>query len=199
MTLEAKEALAQAFESRSPADIRKGISSCRQLLLNEEHGGAMTQLRGITEEDIALARTDHDRESRMARVAILEQFISILRENGDKQLRGFHNDLQDLKGALRVFCRVRPLNGREIKKNDTIAVEIVDPFTVSVSKSETDKQTFSYDAIFAQGTSQADVFAECKGLVMRTVGSEGAVCTYKGYLDVPGCTWTWVRTWTCLA
>ena len=57
--------------------------------------------------------------------------MSILRENGDKQLRGFHNaapakpchgshtvsgfvnlfscqDLQDLKGALRVFCRVRP-------------------------------------------------------------------------------------------
>ena len=55
--------------------------------------------------------------------------MGILRENGDKQLRGFHNaaparlpcftvwwrqtaalrqDLQDLKGALRVFCRVRP-------------------------------------------------------------------------------------------
>ena len=65
--------------------------------------------------------------------------MGILRENGDKQLRAFHNallarllgdlacdrcdtayatchdmallgcqDLQDLKGALRVFCRVRP-------------------------------------------------------------------------------------------
>ncbi|CAE7447669.1 KIN14I, partial [Symbiodinium pilosum] len=140
LTLETKEALSQAFAARIPADIRKGISACRQLLLNEEHAGAMTQLRGITEEDIASARSEHDREARMARVAILEQFVGILRENGDKQLRAFHNDLQDLKGALRVFCRVRPLNGREIKKNDTIAVEIVDAFTVAVNKSETDKQ-----------------------------------------------------------
>ena len=99
----------------------------------------MSQLRALTEEvgsadghaawgrypsscaqDIARARGEHDREARLARVAILvpcsvtcprafvacrrdsfrcdwcqswaeEQLVSILRENGDKQLRGFHN------------------------------------------------------------------------------------------------------------
>eukprot|EP00439_Symbiodinium_sp_Y106_P063755 s3308_g9.t3 len=189
MTLEAKSALSQAFEARSPVEIRKGISACRQLLLNEEHAGAMVQLRSITEEDIALARSEHDREARMARVSILEQFVGVLRDNGDKQLRGFHNDLQDLKGALRVFCRVRPLNGREIKKNDTIAVEILDSFTVAVNKSETDKQTFAYDAIFGQGSSQADVFVECKGLVQSMIdGYNVTVFTY-GQTGA-GKTWT---------
>lgn len=39
------------------------------------------------------------------------------------QRRALHNQLVDLKGAIRVFCRVRPLLAREQAANQANAVE----------------------------------------------------------------------------
>ncbi|CAJ1377705.1 unnamed protein product, partial [Effrenium voratum] len=188
-TAETKELLDEAFQQKDPPRLRQGLAACQQLLLDQEHTDSVIRLRSLTEEDILLARSEHDREARLAMVAKLEQYVNILRENGDKQLRGFHNDLQDLKGALRVFCRVRPLNGREKKKEDTIAVEVVDPFTVSVTRDDHDAQEFAYDAIFGPNSTQAEVFAECKGMVQSMVdGYNVTVFTY-GQTGA-GKTWT---------
>ncbi|CAJ1442949.1 unnamed protein product [Effrenium voratum] len=143
-----------------------------------------------TGQDILLARSEHDREARLAMVAKLarssgacEQYVNILRENGDKQLRGFHNAAAP---SIRrpPAAASGPLNGREKKKEDTIAVEVVDPFTVSVTRDDHDAQAdgwqgrgplvssplcrkweFAYDAIFGPNSTQAEVFAECKGMV----------------------------------
>eukprot|EP00930_Biecheleria_cincta_P054884 TRINITY_DN41272_c0_g1_i1.p1 TRINITY_DN41272_c0_g1~~TRINITY_DN41272_c0_g1_i1.p1 ORF type:complete len:1998 (-),score=388.66 TRINITY_DN41272_c0_g1_i1:390-6383(-) len=192
LTADARLALKQALDARLPENIKSCIATCSELLMEQDVEDALLMLRNIINEDIARARAEHDREARLAMVATLTDLLSILRSHGDKQLRGFHNELQDLKGALRVFCRIRPMNGREIKRNDTIAVEMPDQFTVAVDKSEDDNrdpQVFSFDAIFGPSSSQAEVFAECRSLVQSVVdGYNVTVFTY-GQTGA-GKTWT---------
>jgi hypothetical protein len=46
-----------------------------------------------------------------------------------KKLR---NELEDLKGKIRVYCRCRPMNKREIELAVGECVRFPDPFTITV-------------------------------------------------------------------
>merc|ERR1719456_1167769 len=46
--------------------------------------------------------------------------------------RRVHNAIEDLKGTLRVFCRVRPANSRELCEGEGLAVRSVDGMTLEV-------------------------------------------------------------------
>jgi hypothetical protein len=148
----------------------------------------MERIRGIFVQDAASARGMQQREDRLASVAKLAALVGVLRANGDQNLRHMHNELQDLKGALRVFCRIRPLNSRETKKGDSIAVEAVDAFTAGVQAKQ-ERQTYEYDTIFGPGCSQADVFAECKTMVQSAVDGYNATIFTYGQTGA-GKTWT---------
>jgi len=119
----------------------------------------------------------------------IEAQIGLLRAFGDPQLRQLHNDLQDLKGALRVFCRVRPLNKREKDRKDVVAVQMADPFTVSVQHANGEAQEFSYDAVFGPVTSQVDVFSECRSLVQSAFDGYNVTIFSYGQTGA-GKTWT---------
>jgi len=109
--------------------------------------------------------------------------------------RKLHNAIEDLKGSIRVFCRVRPLSGKEKNQGDTDCTKQVDNMTVSV----TDKQEFKFmfDAVFKPGTQQ-EVYEECRDLVQSAAdgynvtlfayGQTGAGKTYTmgGTPDNPG-------------
>ncbi|OLQ09084.1 Kinesin-like calmodulin-binding protein-like [Symbiodinium microadriaticum] len=81
--------------------------------------------------------------------------------------RQVHNAIEDIKGHLRVFCRIRPLN------------EKVQQFG-----------NYAFDGVFAPG-SQEEVFEDCKGLVQSAIdgynvtifayGQTGAGKTYTLY------------------
>jgi len=188
LTKEAQETLDQGLQDKDPANIKKGIGQCRPLLLNDSISRALSLIRDIISEDLNVAR-EQEREERLQSVAKLEAFMSVLRANGDKQLRQFHNQLQELKGALRVFCRVRPLNSRETKKGDHIAVDIPDAFTVVVTKPDNEKQVFNYDTIFGPTTTQSEVFYEVKSLVQSAMDGYNITIFSYGQTGA-GKTWT---------
>jgi len=184
----AHEGLSRAVEAQDAAAIKSGIDRCRSLLLADTVSNAMRQCRGIISSELDAAR-EAEREERLRKLPNIEALIGVLRAVGDTQLRQFHNDLQDLKGALRVFCRVRPLNKREKGLGDTVGVEIVDPFTVSVQASTGDPQHFSYDAIFGPTSSQAEVFSECRSLVQSAFDGYNVTIFSYGQTGA-GKTWT---------
>jgi len=102
-----------------------------------------------------------------------------------KVRRHLHNQLQDLKGATRVFCRVRPLNKRERGLGDAIAVFPVAGMSVDVvehedvsrkmdnnmpsNNVEKEPDRFEFDAAFGEDSTQAQIFSECKDLVQSVV------------------------------
>jgi len=84
--------------------------------------------------------------------------------------RKFYNELEDLKGKIRVFCRVRPLSGSEIKRGCQAAVKCPDEYSIGVkyeARGRPAKADFEFDRVFpneGEGSTQAEVFADTKRL-----------------------------------
>lgn len=101
--------------------------------------------------------------------------------------RNIHNAILDLKGQLRVCCRVRPLNELEKRKQDAEAVRALSDSVVEVSKGS----TFTLDSVFGPESTQEEVFENCRDLVQSAVhgynatifsyGNTGAGKTYTMY------------------
>lgn len=86
-----------------------------------------------------------------------------LRETENKRRR-VHNMMQDLKGQIRVFCRVRPLSQKESSQQDIKAIHDVDDMSLEVPNAG----SFAYDGVFNPG-SQEEVFEDCRDLVQSAV------------------------------
>ncbi|KAJ2795475.1 kinesin-like nuclear fusion protein [Coemansia guatemalensis] len=78
--------------------------NCRSLRIKTE------QLENvISEREIRIAELDEDVASRSHHIEELEAKL----RKEETLRRGLHNAIQELKGNIRVFCRVRPLMGQE--------------------------------------------------------------------------------------
>lgn len=77
--------------------------------------------------------------------------------------RKLHNATEDLKGAIRVFCRVRPLSPKELGQGDTDVTASPNPMKVIVEDKD-----FVFDAVFKPGT-QGEVFEACRDLVQSAI------------------------------
>jgi len=116
----------------------------------------------------------------------------------EKRRKKIHNSIEDLKGSIRVFCRIRPLSSKEKDAGD----EHITKSTSSMSLAVEGGGTFSFDAVFTPGT-QEEVFEDCRDLVQSAVdgynvtmfayGQTGAGKTFTMY-GAPGMEGTAPRT-----
>lgn len=95
--------------------------------------------------------------------------------------RKLHNQVQELKGNIRVFCRVRPALGSDsaqevarISYPDTEAdskeVEVLGPDEKSSLGNITNKKnTFSFDRVFRPSSANAEIFNEISQLVQSAL------------------------------
>eukprot|EP00397_Hematodinium_sp_SG-2012_P011098 GEMP01011227.1.p1 GENE.GEMP01011227.1~~GEMP01011227.1.p1 ORF type:complete len:573 (+),score=137.57 GEMP01011227.1:99-1721(+) len=81
------------------------------------------------------------------------------------RVRKVHNAIQDLRGAIRVFCRTRPPNQRE-KDLGSKSCLLFNPdgMRIAVVMDDGDEREFSFDSTFNPGT-QLEVFQDLKDLV----------------------------------
>uniref|UniRef100_A0A3Q1E9W2 Kinesin-like protein n=1 Tax=Acanthochromis polyacanthus TaxID=80966 RepID=A0A3Q1E9W2_9TELE len=103
---------------------------------------------------------------------------------GEMERRRLHNSIQELKGNIRVFCRVRPLVGGGLSKH--IQFTPSDNKTVTLAKTEeshtgktaeTQKNyNFSFDRVFGPQASQQEVFEEISLLVQSALDGYNVCC-----------------------
>lgn len=67
-----------------------------------------------------------------------------------------------MKGKIRVFCRLRPLNEKEIADKENNTVVPIDQFTVGHPWKDEKLKQHIYDGVFGPNASQDDVFADTK-------------------------------------
>ena len=64
-----------------------------------------------------------------------------------------HNLVEDMKGKVRVFCRVRPLSKSEQERNCKSSVAVIDEFNVSIETKNGPKM-FGYDTCYGAHSTQ---------------------------------------------
>ncbi|KAL6610176.1 hypothetical protein ACP70R_040145 [Stipagrostis hirtigluma subsp. patula] len=81
--------------------------------------------------------------------------------------RRLYNELIELRGNIRVFCRCRPLSADEVTRGCSSVVE-VDPSKeteLQFVPSKKDKRVFKFDRVFGPNDDQVDVFSETAPVV----------------------------------
>lgn len=76
----------------------------------------------------------------------------------------YKNELEDLKGAIRVYARCRPMAEYEKERGCSNVVQFVDDTTLRVTTARGDKQ-FEFDSAFSAQSTQLEVFEDTKRLV----------------------------------
>jgi kinesin family protein C1 len=123
----------------------------------------------------------------------IENFNSSIKE--EEQYRRFlHNQLQEMKGNIRVFCRIKPDKSNTFKykiqsmfetANIKESLTIIEPIQSSKSaksspvKKSDKSYTFSFDKIFDELSSNGDIFEEISQLVQSSLdGFNVCIFTY---------------------
>ncbi|KAJ1405704.1 Spindle pole body-associated protein Vik1/Cik1, microtubule binding domain [Sesbania bispinosa] len=103
-----------------------------------------------------------------------ESYQSVLSEN-----RKLFNEIQELKGNIRVYCRLRPfLPGQ--KEKQSIVEHIGETDLVVANPSKQGKEalrTFKFNKVFDPASTQAEVYADIQGFI-RSVLDGYNVCIF---------------------
>lgn len=131
-------------------------------------------------------------------MSTLEEEIMGLRSKQkclDEKRRGLLNKILDIKGSIRVFCRIRPLLWSNIRKNEDPIMVDLDKIVV---KSAGSKKGFEFDKVFGQSSTQEDVFVEVEPILRSAIDGHnvcifaygqtgtGKTFTMEGLNDQPG-------------
>nr|XP_006822195.1 PREDICTED: kinesin-like protein klpA-like [Saccoglossus kowalevskii] len=135
-----------------------------------------TKLREKEEESLTRLETIKSLETK-----IEERDAQIMDDEAQRKI--LHNTILELKGNIRVFCRVRPLLDEEISgqalaapmsfpDREQKAIELEKPAEESAvggQKKKASKYEFAFDRVFSPETSQNDVFDEISQLVQSAL------------------------------
>ncbi|CAJ1969807.1 unnamed protein product [Sphenostylis stenocarpa] len=97
----------------------------------------------------------------------------VLEEN-----RKLYNQVQDLKGSIRVYCRVRPFLSAQPIYSST--VDNIEDGTITIgvpSKNGKGRRSFNFNKVFGPAASQAEVFFDMQPLI-RSVLDGYNVCIF---------------------
>ncbi|KAK6306641.1 hypothetical protein J4Q44_G00235660 [Coregonus suidteri] len=82
----------------------------------------------------------------------------------------YYNMVEDMKGKIRVFCRIRPMSRAEAAQGGAIAVGCLDDYSVTVETPRGPRE-FQFDRVFSGKSSQEDVFQDTNSLFSRLIQS----------------------------
>lgn len=88
--------------------------------------------------------------------------------------RRLHNTLQDLKGTIRVYCRIRPVSQKESDRA-ICTFTFMDETSFEIKKtdenntSHTTKSEFSFDKVFTPSAAQKEVFDDLSELIQSAL------------------------------
>jgi hypothetical protein len=146
-------------------------------------------------ETSALQVFQHEKE---AIVQEAERSNKLLRDKlaaSCEERRKLYNELQDMKGKIRVFVRVRPMNSTEATRGDTMAIsfpegkDVLSLEQTASGENSTTEHRFVCDGVFPPQSTQSDVYEETKRLVQSCIDGFN-VCIFVYGQTGSGKTWT---------
>lgn len=166
--------------------------------LTLEHSALLNKMRAYEMENQELSSLKRTLEMDLSRErALSAQRLQEVREltqsnaeqtdklhQGEMERRALHNTLLELKGNIRVFCRVRPLldggqqqSSFEIQPQDKTIVLVKTEESHIGKEKELHKYPFKFDHVFPPQCSQQQVFSEISLLVQSALDGYN-VCSF---------------------
>eukprot|EP00050_Salpingoeca_kvevrii_P010491 m.8688 g.8688 ORF g.8688 m.8688 type:complete len:1499 (-) comp2889_c0_seq1:1587-6083(-) len=110
-------------------------------------------------------------ETTKSELKAAKKSLSAMEENYLKERherKRLHNVIEDMKGKIRVYCRVRPLSGSELERGNFACVSSPDEFSCVVKTDKVSKE-FQFDQVFAADSSQEKVYEDTHTLIQSAV------------------------------
>ncbi|XP_068167604.1 uncharacterized protein si:dkey-96l17.6 [Antennarius striatus] len=102
----------------------------------------------------------------------------------------YYNMVEDMKGKIRVFCRIRPVSRKEFAQGEAVVVEKVDDYSVTVETPRGQRE-FQFDKVFSAEASQDDLFHDTSRLIQSSIDGYN-VCIFSYGQTGSGKTFTMV-------
>ncbi|KAI4367309.1 hypothetical protein MLD38_023060 [Melastoma candidum] len=161
--------------------------SAAKAALSERNSELATMHNNLRElEELRLMKKDIDRKNEQTAAILkmqgaqLAEMEALYKEEQTLRKR-FFNTIEDMKGKIRVYCRLRPLNDKEIAEKENDVLSRVDEFTVEHQWKEDKAKQHMYDRVFDGSASQDVVFEDTRYLVQSAVDGYN-VCIYGGVI-----------------
>ncbi|EGZ09282.1 hypothetical protein PHYSODRAFT_525084 [Phytophthora sojae] len=128
-------------------------------------GQLETEVTQLREQAALVAPLNNELREAKAQYATLE---TSYRE--EQALRKkYYNQIEDMKGKIRVYARCRPMSGSENERGCAPCVKFIDEFSLEVSGGNRAAKTFAYDQVFSPASTQVQVFEDTKNLLQSAV------------------------------
>ncbi|KAK9670510.1 hypothetical protein RND81_13G206100 [Saponaria officinalis] len=154
--------------------VRKDLASTEAKL--EAKDSYMSSLQSSLKEldDLREMKADVDRKNEQTASILKMQAtqlaeLEVLYKEEQSLRKRYFNMIQDMKGKIRVYCRLRPLSEKEKTDNERNIVISADEFTIEHPWKDDKAKQHVYDHVFDGTASQEDVFEDTKYLVQSAV------------------------------
>ncbi|KAH1150981.1 hypothetical protein GYH30_044801 [Glycine max] len=162
-------------------ELERRLEGCRQELLtakaiisvkDSELDALQNNLKEL--EELREMKEDIDRKNEQTAAILkiqgaqLAEMESLYKEEQVLRKRYF-NVIEDMKGKIRVYCRLRPLSEKEIVEKEREVLTAVDEFTVEYPWKDEKLKQYIYDRVFDANATQESVFEDTKYLVQSAV------------------------------
>lgn len=122
---------------------------------------AASQSAAMVGELEQLKKTTHELKTQNA--TLQENF------NSERVLRKkYYNMMEDMKGKVRVYCRVRPLSNSEKERGNFSVVSAPDEFTAIIANADK-REEFGFDAVYMPDSGQDMVYQDTGNLIQSAV------------------------------
>ena len=138
----------------------------RARLENEEAREALGELERLRESSADVERRERATAEIIQRQRETVETLEAKYKEESALRKRYFNQIEDMKGKIRVFARTRPLSEKEKKENQAFSLAFPDAFTMEHPwRDERAPRSYAFDRAFGADASQAEVFEDTKHLV----------------------------------
>ena len=133
-------------------------------------GGKIKELEVAVSDAIKVREEAAYLRAENAQVKVDNDVLQNKFKEEQKKRKDLHNQLEDMKGAIRLFCRIRPLSNNELSREESkIPIALSkDEFTVELH-GKTQNVNYNFDSVFGPDSTQDQVFEETRRLVQSAI------------------------------
>ncbi|AQK47059.1 Kinesin-like calmodulin-binding protein [Zea mays] len=167
-----KSQIAELEQKLEDATQSLNVAESNLAVRNAEVDSLQNSLKDL--DELREFKADVDRKNQQTAEILKRQGAQLVElENLYKQeqvlRKRYYNTIEDMKGKIRVFCRLRPLSDKELSFEEKNIVCSPDEFTIAHPWKDEKSKQHIYDRVFDANTSQEEIFEDTKYLVQSAV------------------------------